>query len=59
VPILLGCLDAHPHSLVIQAVFLGEVQNREVDVTFVFEVFDGKIEPLMVASRVGVDTHVK
>lgn len=26
---------------------------------FVFEVFDGKIEPLMVASSVGVDTHVK
>lgn len=39
--------------------FLGEVQHREVDVSFVFEVFDGKIEPLMVASRVRVDTHVK
>ena len=47
------------HALMIQAVRFGEVEDGEVYVADVILILDGKVEPLVVATRVCVDAHVK
>ena len=56
-PILGVILGCNPHSMVVQTLLLGEVQNIEGGHSEVSLVLDWKVKPLVMASTVRVHSH--